>query len=55
MIVDFFLDQCNSSWNVDTALSVSAIELVIAANNTNTKKIIPIPVPNPILAESCGS
>lgn len=54
MIVDFFLDQCNSSWNVDTALSVSAIELVIAANNTNKKKMIPIPVPSPILANTLG-
>ena len=54
MIVDFFLDQCNSSWNVETALSVSAIELVIAANNTNKKKMIPIPVPSPILANTLG-
>ena len=54
MIVDFFLDQCSSSWNVDTALSVNAIELVIAANNTNKKKIMPMPVPNPILANTLG-
>lgn len=39
---------------MDTALSVSAIELVIAANNTNKKKMIPIPVPNPILANTLG-
>lgn len=54
MIVDFFLYQCNSSWNVDTALSVSTIELVIAANNTNKKNMIPMPVPSLILANTLG-
>ena len=35
--VDFLRLQCNSSSNVETALSVSAIELVTAANSTNKK------------------
>ena len=52
--VDFLLPQPSSSSKVDTALSVSAIELVIAANNTRMKKTIPIAVPNPMLANTFG-
>ena len=36
--VDFFLPQPSSSSKVETALSVSAIELVIAANSTKKEK-----------------
>ena len=46
--VAFFLLQPISSSNVDTALSVSAIELVTAANKTNRKNRIPTIVPSPI-------
>ena len=50
-MVDFLRPQYNSSSKVETALSVSAMELVIAANNTSKKNRIPIPVPRPILAK----
>ena len=43
--VDFCLHHFNSSWKVDTALSVRAMELVSAAQSTNTKNRIPIGVP----------
>ena len=46
--------QCNSSSKVETALSVSAMELVTAANSTNKKKTIPIAVPNPMFAKTFG-
>ena len=52
--VDFLRLQCSSSSNVETALSVSAIELVTAANSTNKKNTIPIAVPKPILAKTFG-
>ena len=42
------------SAELETALSVSAMELVIAANNTSKKNRIPIPVPRPILANTFG-
>ena len=53
--VDFLRLQCSSSSNVETALSVSAIELVTAANSTNKKNTIPIAVPNPMFAKTSGS
>jgi len=53
-MVDFLRPQYNSSSKVETALSVSAMELVIAANNTSKKNRIPIPVPRPILANTFG-
>ena len=52
--VDFLRLQCNSSSKVETALSVSAMELVTAANSTNKKKTIPIAVPNPMFAKTFG-
>ena len=52
--MDFLRVQCNSSSKVDTALSVNAMELVIAANNTNRKNKIPTAVPNPIFANTFG-
>ena len=45
MTVAFFRLQLSSSSKVDTALSVSAMELVIAANSTSTKNRIPTRVP----------
>ena len=52
--VAFFLCHLSSSWKVDTALSVRAIELVRAAHSTSTKNRIPMGVPNPILANTLG-
>ena len=52
--VDFFRPQPSSSSNVATALSVRAIELVRAANNTSRKNKIPTPVPSPIFANTFG-
>ena len=52
--VAFFLCHLSSSWKVDTALSVRAIELVRAAHSTSTKNRIPMGVPNPILANTFG-
>ena len=52
--VDFLRLQPISSSKVETALSVSAIELVTAANNTNRKNKIPTTVPNPIFANTFG-
>ena len=52
--VDFLRLQCSSSSNVETALSVSAIELVTAANSTNKKNTTPIAVPNPMFAKTFG-
>lgn len=52
--VDFFRLHPSSSSNVDTALSVSAIELVSAAKSTSKKNITPAKVPNPILAKTFG-
>ena len=44
----------NSSAKVATALSVSAIALVSAANRTSAKKTMPMMEPNPILANILG-
>ena len=52
--VAFRLSQPSSSSKVDTALSVNAIELVIAANSTSTKNKIPTPVPSPMLSNTFG-
>ena len=52
--VAFLRFQPSSSSNVETALSVSAIELVTAANNTSKKNKIPAAVPKPILANTFG-
>ena len=46
--------QPNSSVNVETALSVSAIALVSAANSTRTKNRIPTALPKPISANIFG-
>ena len=51
---DLCLLHFNSSWKVETAHSVRAIELVRAANSTNTKNRIPISVPSPILSNTLG-
>ena len=53
--VPFFLDQPNSSSKVDTTLSVSAMELVIAAKSTSRKNKTPAAEPNPMLANTFGS
>ena len=53
--VDFFRPQPSSSWKVETALSVSAIELVSAAKSTRTKNRMPMAVPmrtDTIMAET---
>ena len=52
--VDFLRFQWSSSSNVETALSVSAIELVTAANSTSTKNRMPTTVPRPMLANTFG-
>ena len=52
--VDFLRLQPISSSNVDTALSVNAIELVSAAKRTSRKNRIPIAVPNPIFSNTFG-
>ena len=52
--VDFCLHHFSSSWKVDTALSVRAMELVSAAQSTNTKNRITIGVPSHILAKTIG-
>ena len=39
--VDLFRLQPSSSWKVETALSVSAMELVTAANSTSRKNSMP--------------
>ena len=52
--VDFLRPQPSSSSKVETALSVSAMELVSAANSTRRKNRIPITVPKPILANTFG-
>ena len=44
----------NSSARVDTALSVSAMELVSAANSTSVKNRMPMMRPKPILLKICG-
>ena len=44
--VDFLRLHFNSSSTVETALSVNAIELVTAANNTSKKNRIPANRPN---------
>ena len=49
-----FLLQPNSSENVETALSVRAIALVTAANNTSAKNRIPMILPKPMLAKIFG-
>ena len=54
IITDLCLLHPSSSWNVETAHSVRAIELVSAANNTNMKNRIPISVPSPILSNTLG-
>ena len=54
MTVDFLLFHPNSSSNVETALSVNAIELVSAAKRTSRKNITPAKVPKPILAKTFG-
>ena len=46
--------QPSSSWNVETALSVSAMELVTAANNTSKKNSTPTAPPSPMLANTFG-
>ena len=46
--------QWNSSTSVETALSVSAIELVSAANRTSVKNRIPISLPKPMVAKILG-
>ena len=43
-----------SSWKVETALSVRAMELVSAAQSTSRKNMIPTKVPIPILANTFG-
>ena len=52
--VAFLRSQPNSSSNVETALSVRAIELVTAANSTSTKNSTPTTVPSPMLAKTFG-
>ena len=52
--VAFFLPHPSSSSNVDTALSVSAMELVTAANSTSMKNTIPMTVPNPMFWNTFG-
>ena len=52
--VDFLRLHFNSSSTVETALSVNAIELVTAANNTSKKNRIPANVPNPMLSNTFG-
>ena len=52
--VDFLRLHFSSSWKVETALSVRAIELVSAAQSTRTKNRIPTSVPNPMLANTFG-
>ena len=52
--VDFLRLHFNSSSTVETALSVNAIELVTAANNTSKKNRIPANVPNPMLLNTFG-
>ena len=46
--------QPSSSCKVDTALSVSAIELVSAAKSTSTKNAMPITVPRPMESKTLG-
>ena len=46
--------QPSSSSKVETALSVRAMELVMAANSTSTKNSTPTTVPRPILANTLG-
>ena len=46
--------QPSSSSKVETALSVRAIELVTAANNTSRKNSTPTTVPNSMLANTLG-
>ena len=52
--VDFLRPHFSSSWKVDTALSVSAMELVSAAHSTSTKNRMPMRVPMPILSNTFG-
>ena len=52
--VDFLRFHPSSSSKVETALSVSAIELVTAAKSTSRKNRIPTKVPSPILANTFG-
>ena len=53
--VDFLsVSSPSSSSKVETALSVSAMELVTAANSTSRKKRIPTAVPNPMLSNTFG-
>ena len=50
----FFRLQPSSSWKVETALSVRAMELVSAAQRTSRKNRIPTKLPNPMLAKTFG-
>ena len=52
--MDFFRPQPSSSWKVETALSVSAIELVSAAKSTRTKNRMPMAVPRPMESKTLG-
>ena len=52
--VAFLRPHFSSSWNVDTALSVNAIELVTAAQSTSRKNIIPTSLPSPMLSNTFG-
>ena len=54
MLVAFLRLQCSSSCKVETALSVSAMELVSAANSTNRKNAMPITVPKPMESKTFG-
>ena len=52
--VDLCRFQPSSSSKVDTALSVSAMELVTAANSTSRKNRMPTSVPMPMLSNTLG-
>ena len=54
MVVHFTRLHLNSSAMVETALSVSAMELVSAANRTSVKKRTPITLPKPMSAKILG-
>ena len=52
--VAFWRLQPNSSSKVETALSVRAMELVIAAKRTRRKNSTPTTWPNPMLSNTLG-
>ena len=54
MLVAFLRPQPSSSWRVDTALSVRAMELVRAAKSTSRKKRIPMAAPRPMESKTLG-